>query len=780
MEHKFGKGPKDTEANKYRRIFSSLSVGLECFDKDGVICDMNEAFCNLFCIEDPKEAKDRKYTLLDNPFLRGKAALNLKDPVDFIINTGPDDPGSAKFPYHPAKPISVGIRIIPILDKRGELEGIAAQYTEYADEVKIRAELNENLRKFNYAIKSANIVFWEADTKARVIKPLDDPMLSKAADSVSFKDFLKQIHQDDLPVAEDFFKLAIEAGPDKVMSADVRVLYPSDQKWHYCTVSAIPIEFSPEGKAVRYVGFRKDNTELVQASLDLQTFTDKMNYIMKECGIQTWDFEIGTQMLRVYSGVNKLDYEMPLEEYLNRLEEPDRSEARQTFEDSPSGKIGIYSHLRKLTRTTNDKGARYIIFSGMPIYGKDKQVEKYFGLRRDVTDLILVQKKLEAEMLKAQESERLKTDFLENITHEVRTPLNSIVGFSNLLEHTSDKNERDRYIELINANNDLLLRIIDNTLELSMIRSGTEKVRISNFDFSSFFNAMANNVLHGHESSKLQIIIENPYKRCIVSADQAKIGKIIEEYCSNALKFTSEGHIRIGYRYQEGGLGISIEDTGTGFPPEMLDSIFKPFRKLDSFVQGAGLGLPICKALAELMNGKIGASSAVGQGSSFWAWIPCELLECEKYTDEDASSVLIPDISCEHADERSNQAEKVEKVESSSLNILIVDSNINEFMLAKSYLIGHTVFFASDGIQALNMTRTMKFDVILIDDTLPGMDGQTAAILFRNFDKKCPTILMTAEPAESVQARALESGCTAVLQKPIREKDIRKAISNVL
>jgi signal transduction histidine kinase/CheY-like chemotaxis protein len=646
---------------------------------------------------------------------------------------------------------------------------------------KSQSELNERLRKFNFAIKAANMVFWEADPRTKHIWRLNDPMLLNPVQGknheteMTFDEFTKYIHPNDVEKVTEVVYRAIKYGPGEAMAVDARLFYETDREWHYCTISAIPLDFDDQGNVTKYVGFRKDNTELVKAQHEFKTFSEKMDYMMHESGIQMWNYDIKTRHFQILSGTNKLDFETTLDEYLSRLEEPERSEAKQTFENAASGKSGIFSHFRKVKKKGTSE-IRYIIFSGMPIFDKDGKIDSYFGMRRDVTDLITVQKRLEEEMVKAQESDKLKSAFLANMSHEIRTPLNSIVGFSNLLENCDDPQARAKYIEIININNDALLNLINDILDLSKLESGMIEIDNREFDMASNFDNAIEALRQKMKKPHIQFISDNPYQRCVVISDQNRVNQIINNYCTNAFKYTEAGYVKAGYRYENNGIKIYVEDTGKGIPKDKQGLLFHRFEKLGSFVQGTGLGLAICKAITDAFKGDCGVDSDEGKGSKFWAWIPCEkveIIQTAQGADDakpDTSSMAMP-----------YEAPAIQEfINIPNLKILVAEDNDSNFLLLKSYLIGQQLDHATDGKQAVEMAAKNKNDIILMDIKMPVMDGLEATKLIRESDSQIPIIALTAYAFDDDEHKALLAGCNGYLTKPLRENALKEMISSLV
>ena len=256
-----------------------------------------------------------------------------------------------------------------------------------------------------------------------------------------------------------------------------------------------------------------------------------------------------------------------------------------------------------------------------------------FGIIRNVTALIQKQERLKEETERANESGMKKSTFMANMTHEIRTPLNAIVGFSDVLAMLSTPEEKQEIIRVIMNNCDMLLRLVNDILAISSLENAGIEIYPRQTDFAKDFNdtatAMAQRVM-----APVQFIAENPYTSFHTVIDSGRIQQVITNFVTNAVKYTHEGHIKIGYHTEErqgkNGLYFYCEDTGTGIPKESQEKVFERFVKLNDYIQGTGLGLSICKAIADKCEGEIGIiSEGEGHGSTFWLWIPCEEIKKE-------------------------------------------------------------------------------------------------------------------------------------------------------
>jgi ABC-type amino acid transport substrate-binding protein/nitrogen-specific signal transduction histidine kinase len=290
------------------------------------------------------------------------------------------------------------------------------------------------------------------------------------------------------------------------------------------------------------------------------------------------------------------------------------------YDNNPFLKKAI---MEGLTAPTDKSGIHYYEMYFNPVYTDNDSLDCIILSINDVTDLIEAQKALEADKSKAEDADRQKSAFLANMSHDVRTPLNAILGFTNLALDTDDPKEKEEYIKIINVNGELLMHLVNDILDISKIEAGTLDYTPKTIDFSIEFDELSKSLQRTSMNPEVEFIVDNPYPSCKVEIDPARCAQILTNFTTNAIKHTEKGHIKAGYSYVDGGIRIYVEDTGSGIPESIHDKIFQRFVKLDE-IQGTGLGLAICKAITDRCEGKIGFDSKEGQGSTFWAWIPAQ------------------------------------------------------------------------------------------------------------------------------------------------------------
>ena len=283
-------------------------------------------------------------------------------------------------------------------------------------------------------------------------------------------------------------------------------------------------------------------------------------------------------------------------------------------------KTGKATSLRKEVRVCRENGKYTWTSINVMVrdYRPQDGIIEMLCINYDITPLKETEQKLIIARDKAEELDRLKSAFLANMSHEIRTPLNAIVGFSSLLAETESRNERQEYIKIVQENNELLLQLISDILDLSKIEAGTFNFVYTNVDVNEtcaeIIKSMSMKVSKG-----VELIFEEPLPECYLYTDKNRFTQVISNFINNALKFTQQGCITLGYeQVSHQKIKFYVRDTGMGIPEEKQKSVFERFVKLNTFVQGTGLGLSICKSIVSQMGGEIGVESTEGVGSCFW------------------------------------------------------------------------------------------------------------------------------------------------------------------
>lgn len=393
-----------------------------------------------------------------------------------------------------------------------------------------------------------------------------------------------------------------------------------------------------------------------------------------------------------------------------------------------------------------------------PVLSDDGTVDGIVIRVDDVTEREQMIEELQQAKQVAEQSDKLKSAFLANMSHEIRTPLNAIVGFSELMMY-GDEEDREEYIQIINTNNELLLKLINDILDLSKLESGSVDLKYERYDLAEHFNNMAASMKQRVTNPDVSLVAVNPYSACQVVLDRNRVAQILTNYVTNAIKYTPEGVIEMGYERKEQGIYFYVKDTGIGIPNEKKGKVFHRFEKLDEFAQGTGLGLSICKAIAESMGGKVGFESQFGGGSLFWAMLPCEV--------ELPSEVVMGKTEdCNDGTRVLSSDSNATSVESKTI-LIAEDMQSNYQLLSAMLRKNYELIRAVNGKEAIDLVRSRKIDLLLMDMKMPVMDGLSATAEIRKFNTALPIVALTAHAFETDRLAALAAGCNEYLVKPI-------------
>ena len=386
--------------------------------------------------------------------------------------------------------------------------------------------------------------------------------------------------------------------------------------------------YDNEGNFSGYILISIDNTERIDAMNRIRDFENfflmisdyakvgyaKLNLLnRKGYAIKQWYKNLGEEedtLLDEVVGV------------YTHMHPEDRKRFLDFYDEVRDGKRRHFQGEMRIRRPGTKNEWNWVSSNVMVTNYKPEENEiEIIGINYDITEL----KETEAELIQARDKaemmDRLKSAFLANMSHEIRTPLNAIVGFSDLLVETEELAERQEYIKIVRENNDLLLQLISDILDLSKIEAGTFEFTNGDVDV----NLLCEDIVRSmgmKAKEEVELVFDDHLPVCHVISDRNRIHQVISNFVNNAMKFTSEGSIHVGYKLKDGELEFYVEDTGIGIEKEQLPHIFERFVKLNSFVHGTGLGLSICQSIVEQLGGRIGVDSEKGKGSRFWFTIP--------------------------------------------------------------------------------------------------------------------------------------------------------------
>ena len=447
-------------------------------------------------------------------------------------------------------------------------------------------------------------------------------------DMAPFNEVLDRYHPN------EYLACSLSVVPEREMyiylEIGVHPIYDEEGKLIYISVAARDISEERE----LYMQAKRNDVEIQKVNESIQIYEKELRYMMETCGLQAWRITLDRDVIEFYSGLSSVQRQFTLKQLQSIFYNQDDEFVRKL--DHPA--VAIAKPLKYMGRmhpmvTQRDVEPQWVQINSIPEYDEQGNLKGAFGVWRNIHQLMQKQEQLKRETERANDSGRMKSVFMANMTHEIRTPLNAIVGFSDVLPLLTTPEERQEMIRLITDNCDMLLRLVNDIQDAASLDvSGSVDIAPTRTDFSKFFDELCEQLQQRLREPTVEFMKENPYPTYITMVDEMRIRQVYTNFVTNAVKYTHQGHIKVGYRKEwreengesREGLFLFCEDTGDGVPKEVQDKLFERFFKLNDYIQGTGLGLSICKAIANACQGFIGMESeGQGQGSTFWMWIPC-------------------------------------------------------------------------------------------------------------------------------------------------------------
>ena len=427
---------------------------------------------------------------------------------------------------------------------------------------------------------------------------------------------------------EDYWACSLSIVPEKSMyvylEISVHPIYDESGQLMYIAVSAYDVTY----ERYMYLNVKENYIQMQQLNETIKNKETELRYMLEASNMQTWRISLDRDVLEFYSGLNTVVRSFGLKQmqkiFVNQEEDFVKALSNPA-EALKNPLVYIGQMYPMVTRSTTE--LQWVQINCIPEYDENGRLLGAFGVWRNINDLMRKQDLLRRETQRARESGEMKSLFLANMTHEIRTPINAIVGFSEVLAMMTSSEEKQEAVKIIKNNCDMLLRLVNDILTISSFESGHVSIEPVETDFAKTFNELWESLRPRIQEPGVEFLKDNPYDSLRIKIDADRVSQVITNFVTNAVKYTHQGYIKLGYRMetrnQREGLYVYCEDTGDGISPEAQEKIFERFFKVNDFIQGTGLGLSICKAFVDACHGDIGViSDGNGQGSVFWMWIP--------------------------------------------------------------------------------------------------------------------------------------------------------------
>ena len=405
-----------------------------------------------------------------------------------------------------------------------------------------------------------------------------------------------------------------------------------------------------------------------------------------------------------------------------------------------------------------------------PITDENNNLTHFVGIIEDITENKKAEEELVQAKIRAEESDKLKTAFLTNMSHEIRTPMNAILGFSELLNSPEyDENKKRDFVHIIQSRGNDLMHIINNLVEVSKIESGEVQTKISMVVAESLITKVFER-FEGTQKSEVTFKTDIPTKQkdLAIYTDPTHLNRVLSNLVENAIKYTDEGKISLGYYLKENECTFFIRDTGIGIHPDKSSIIFNRFMQAEvndpQARGGNGLGLTIARDLIEILEGKIWFESEKGKGTSFFVSVPIG-------TAEEISAESLTGYSLNIL------------VDWSERTLLVAEDDVSNYMVLKHFLdpTGIKIQHAKNGLLALDAFKSKgKFDMILMDMKMPLMNGVEATRVIRKLNQEVPIVALTASAKKDSYKQFMEAGCNEYLNKPLKHEELIRIMTRYL
>lgn len=770
----------------WNKTFDAIQDGIALLDKEQHIVLSNQAFNDFVGTNDFTEFQCLHFVHstdcpIDNcPFERMQLSKS-RESMEMEINGRP-----------------CLIVVDPILNDAGEITGAVHIISDISESKKSEALIRHNEERFRLLVKNVSsiIVAVDANGVQKYISPAVEKITGYKPEEVTGKSLSEIIHPDDLPQVMSAWEEGFGI-PDKILTVQYRHIHKT-QGWVYLegigqsflhepAVRAVIVSVRDISEQRRTEILRKIQYNIAHAVVSAKNTRELFSVVRKELNqiVDTTNFFVAfynekSRMLRNAFWADEKEHfeEWPAEKSLSGIVVTEGKPLFLTKNDitalAQSRGIELWGTMAEFWMGV-PLIIRNKVIGTMVVQSYDTEyaIEKY---SREVLEIIANQISLyieklrdEEELVKAivrvEQSDKLKTSFLRNMSHEIRTPLNGIMGFSSLLNEPDKltKEEVKSFTSLVYTSSNRLMAIVDDVMEISRIESGLTRTEMTVIRLKDILMRLNSHYEPIAREKDVAFRLNLPEELALISlhTDKDKLHLILRNLLNNAIKFTFKGSIELTVSKTDGGISISVKDTGIGIEEVYHEKIFERFWQHEAFTKefygGTGLGLPIAKGLAELLKCKIAVNSTFGEGSTFTLHIPESCITGENTNGMPAGKI---------------QAHASHKIQ--DLKVLIAEDDLSNYIYIEKLLaiINVKIAWVTDGRQAVEKAKKERFDLILMDLKMPVMSGFEAIEKIREFDKKTPIIALTAYSLFEDRDKALESGSNDFMSKPVNKADL--------
>ena len=382
--------------------------------------------------------------------------------------------------------------------------------------------------------------------------------------------------------------------------------------------------------AESYHNLEKNVLALQKANNEISEYIRNIDYVLTIGGVRIVKYDPDTHMLTIFSEANRVEYTLTQARLMKLVEEDSKKKVERIL-SSMDNLINdnIHTDIKTTIRSKNGKNLQ-LQFNFIPYHDKNGRIKEFFGMCRDISELKEMEDRLVRETLRAQEVETVKNAFLHNMSFEIRTPLNAVVGFAELFQLEHSQEDENIFINEIKDNSAKLLKLINDILFLSRLDADMITMKTTHVDFTKSIESICDAAWANDKKPGVEYIVKKPFRKLVLDIDEFNLGIIIDKIITNAVQHTTQGRILVRYDFLGDELIVAVDDTGDGIPEDILKHIFERFVTGGGSSTRAGLGLSICHDLIRHLGGTINIKSDLGKGTSVWFTLPCRAIELDR------------------------------------------------------------------------------------------------------------------------------------------------------
>lgn len=482
-----------------------------------------------------------------------------------------------------------------------------------------KKEIQKKHTELFLALDASRMAVWKYHVLKKKFMPLYKATIPE--NRMSREEMKLKLHPKDQATYDDFLDQLI-SGKEERKNGVFRLADPMEHKWY--EIYAIGLK-NTSGQVYQIIGTERNITDLMKRQQEYSENKRMLEFTLNASNTMVWEYQVEKKILSIsetfcnYMSPYK-QTSISLQQFLQYVHPDDRS-LLSTRLDQLAHAQNELMMIQIRTKSPKETAYRWFEMNAVVYrYDEEERPPKIVGLKHDITNLKRTEELIRLRQ-QAEEANRMKSTFLANMSHDIRTPLNAIVGFSTLLSESDSKEERTEFADVIQESTNQLLHLINDILDMSKIEAGHLDFHYSDVNISDIFRYLEQTYKYQLREG-VELICQLPSESFVICSEKNRLTQVLSNLLSNACKYTFTGTITLGYEVRPTDIRFYVTDTGKGIAAENLPLVFDRFAKFDRTIRGIGLGLSICQLIVQILGGEIGVDSTLGKGSTFWFTLP--------------------------------------------------------------------------------------------------------------------------------------------------------------